>query len=148
MENASKALIIAGAILLAILIISLGIIIYNQAAGVAQDSNMDQLTINNFNAQWTNYEGNRVSGSQVNALLAAALANNTSEDSANRKITVTVNGASDGKNHNIAQNSTSITRVPTGDMYSVTCVYGTSGATQGVVTGITVTNLNSGGSNP
>ena len=31
MENASKALIIAGAILLAILIISLGLIVYNQA---------------------------------------------------------------------------------------------------------------------
>ena len=40
MENASKALIIAGAILLAILIISLGIVIYNQAAGVV---NTDQL---------------------------------------------------------------------------------------------------------
>ena len=31
MENASKALIIAGAILLAILLISLGIMIFNQA---------------------------------------------------------------------------------------------------------------------
>ena len=32
MENASKALIIAGAILISILIISLGVIIYQQAA--------------------------------------------------------------------------------------------------------------------
>ena len=31
MENASKALIIAGAILLSILLISLGLIVYNQA---------------------------------------------------------------------------------------------------------------------
>ena len=34
MENASKALIIAGAILLAILIISLGIMIYQQASSI------------------------------------------------------------------------------------------------------------------
>lgn len=129
MENASKALIIAGAILLAILIISLGIIIYNQAAGVAQDSNMDQLTINNFNAQWTNYEGNRVSGSQVNALMAAALANNTSEESADRKVTVNV----DDPVSNVIPESTSYTRVPTGNMYKVTCQYGSSGGKKGVV---------------
>lgn len=129
MENASKALIIAGAILLAILIISLGIIIYQQAAGVAQDTNMDQLTINNFNAQWTNYEGNRVSGAQVNALLAAALANNTSEESADRKVTVNV----DDPVSNVTPDSTSYTRVPTGNMYSVTCQYGSSGGKKGVV---------------
>ena len=138
MENASKALIIAGAILLAILIISLGIIIYNQASGVAKDTNMDQLSINNFNSQWTNYEGNRVSGAQVNALLAAALSNNTSQDSDNRKIAVEVTGASDGKNHNIDASSTSFIRVPTGDMYTVECQYGTSAATKGVVTKISV----------
>lgn len=129
MENASKALIIAGAILLAILIISLGIIIYQQAAGVAQDTNMDQLTINNFNAQWTNYEGNRVSGAQVNALLAAALANNTSEESADRKVTVNV----DDPVSNVIPESTSYTRVPTGNMYKVTCQYGSSGGKKGVV---------------
>ena len=38
MENASKALIIAGAILLAILLISLGIYIFSQAQSVVNDS--------------------------------------------------------------------------------------------------------------
>ena len=41
MENASKALIIAGAILLAILIISLGILIFNQAQDTVGSVNMD-----------------------------------------------------------------------------------------------------------
>ena len=45
MENASKALIIAGAILLAILIIGLGIFIYRQAANTVSDTGMDQLSI-------------------------------------------------------------------------------------------------------
>ena len=51
MENASKALIIAGAILLAILIISLGIMIYNQASGVVNNNSMSQVDISSFNQQ-------------------------------------------------------------------------------------------------
>ena len=43
MENASKALIIAGAILLAILIISLGIMIFRQASGVVDSNAMDEV---------------------------------------------------------------------------------------------------------
>lgn len=69
MENASKALIIAGAILLAILIISLGIMIYQQAAGVANESSMDDVEIMSFNSKINQYEGTNVRGAQVNALL-------------------------------------------------------------------------------
>ena len=42
MENASKALIIAGAILLAILLISLGIMIFNQAQDTVTNSGMTE----------------------------------------------------------------------------------------------------------
>ena len=42
MENASKALIIAGAILLAILLISLGIMIYNQAQNTVNNTRFMQ----------------------------------------------------------------------------------------------------------
>ena len=45
MENASKALIIAGAILLAILLISLGIMIFNQA----QDTDKQQWDVTSRN---------------------------------------------------------------------------------------------------
>ena len=61
MENASKALIIAGAILLAILIIGLGVFIYRQAAGVIDTGAMDQLAVNQFNAQFEPYLNNIVS---------------------------------------------------------------------------------------
>ena len=68
MENASKALIIAGAILLAILIIGLGIFIYRQAANTVSDTGMDQLAIQQFNAQFTQYDSKTVSGGSARAL--------------------------------------------------------------------------------
>ena len=43
MENASKALIIAGAILLAILLISLGIMVFTQAQDVTKNSGSQKL---------------------------------------------------------------------------------------------------------
>ena len=56
MENASKALIIAGAILLAILLISLGIMIFNQAQDTVNNSGMSQAEITAFNNKFLKYE--------------------------------------------------------------------------------------------
>ena len=71
MENASKALIIAGAILLSILIIGMGMYIYNQAQDQIQKSagQMSTEEINVHNSQFKSYEGDRQSGSQVKQLL-------------------------------------------------------------------------------
>ena len=55
MENASKALIIAGAILLAILIIGLGIYIYNQASNSVSDTGMDKIAVRQFNGKFEPY---------------------------------------------------------------------------------------------
>ncbi len=68
MENASKALIIAGAILLAILIIGLGVFIYNQAANTVSDTGMDQIAVRQFNAQFEPYIMNNASGATAMAL--------------------------------------------------------------------------------
>ena len=76
MENASKALIIAGAILLAILIVGLGVYIYRQAAGVIDTGTMDQLVVSQFNAQFEPYLGNNVSGSNVKQLIKIINASN------------------------------------------------------------------------
>ncbi len=78
MENASKALIIAGAILLAILIISLGLIIYQKAAGTINGVNLTEQEKQTFNAKFAAYEGNNVSGTQVNALIQQVITSNTS----------------------------------------------------------------------
>ena len=92
MENASKALIIAGAILLAILIISLGIMIYNQASGVVNNNAMSEVDISSFNQKFMQYTGTNVRGSQVNALLSQIQTNNvTYQDDTSRQVKVTVN---------------------------------------------------------
>ena len=85
MENASKALIIAGAILLAILIIGLGIFIYRQAANTVSDTGMDQLSIQQFNGQFANYIKTNVSASNVRALLDTVSSNNATSET---KVTV------------------------------------------------------------
>lgn len=91
MENASKALIIAGAILLAILIIALGILIYNQAAGVVNNNSMSEVEISTFNQKFTQYEGTNVKGSQVNALLSAIVQSNVSnQEDSSKEISVVV----------------------------------------------------------
>ena len=76
MENASKALLIAGAILLCILIIAIGMYIYNSAESTVTDS-MDTLStqeIEAFNAQFTVYEGVQT-GSEIKALIGRLIAN-------------------------------------------------------------------------
>ena len=79
MENASKALIIAGAILLAILIIGLGIFIYRQAANTVSDTGMDQLAIQQFNAHFTQYDSKTVSGGSARALYDTVVNNNNTD---------------------------------------------------------------------
>lgn len=79
MENASKALIIAGSILIAIMIISLGIYIFKQYSSFTKENaDLSEQEISAFNSKITAYLGEGISGSQVNALLQYCLANNMS----------------------------------------------------------------------
>ena len=76
MENASKALIIAGAILISILIIAIGMYIYSSStesinSGIA---NMSSQEIEAFNANWTTFEGTQ-SGTQVKSLINRLMSN-------------------------------------------------------------------------
>ena len=135
MENASKALIIAGAILLAILIISLGILIYNQAAGIVNSNSMSDVEITQFNAQFTQYQGTQ-SGTSVRALLQEVLSNNMTQDDDNRKVEVSLD---DKTIMTKSASSAPINSITTGGSYSVTCNYGTSGAANaGLVTSISI----------
>lgn len=139
MENASKALIIAGAILLAILIISLGIAIYGQAAGVVNNNAMSELEIQQFNQKFTQYEGERVRGATINAMLQSVLANNTSADDNDRKVSVTLDGSTIlAKNDNNIKSTASI---KTGAIYKVKCTMGTTGGNKGLVDIIAITKV-------
>ena len=115
MENASKALIIAGAILISILIVSLGILIFNNFAGKAKDAaDMKEQEISAFNSKIKSYIGNSVAGSQVNALLQYCLSCNTSSKNkgyTDRYITVTYPGGT------LTSSSTTYNRVDTSNAF-------------------------------
>ena len=76
MENASKALIIAGAILLSILIIAIGMYIYSSAQAQVDSSltTMSTSEIEGFNSTFTSYQGEQT-GSNVKALINRLVAN-------------------------------------------------------------------------
>lgn len=76
MENASKALIIAGAILLAIVIISLGLIVVNNVRSTIDNTNLSEQEIQAFNSKFTAYEGNGISSSRVNDLIQLVISSN------------------------------------------------------------------------
>lgn len=88
MENASKALIIAGAILLAILLISLGIMIFNQAQDTVNNSGMTQAEITAFNNKFLKYEGKGKKTSDIKMLANEVLVSNAEESNASRLIIV------------------------------------------------------------
>lgn len=89
MENASKALIIAGAILLAILLISLGILIFNQAQDTVNNSGMSEAEISTFNNKFLKYEGMQ-KGSVVKSLINEAIAVNSDENNTNNGVGVAI----------------------------------------------------------
>ena len=109
MENASKALLIAGAILIVIVLISVGMLIVNstqdmtERAGTTASSQAIQV----FNQQFTQYEGTQ-KGSTVKSLIQAINASNGAE--------YTAGGSTAGAGHQIT-----IT-------YTLTGVSGTAGA--------------------
>ena len=95
MENASKALIIAGAILLSILIIGLGMYIYQQANSATSGTNLDPQKANAYNGEFLQYEGTR-SGTDVKALVSAIKNHNrVNVDDPTRQISVIYGTAPD-----------------------------------------------------
>jgi len=76
MENATKALLIAAAVLVAILIISLGLVVYNMASETIDSVNFSGQEITAFNDKFEQYEGSNVRGSEVNAMLKTVLSSN------------------------------------------------------------------------
>ena len=127
MENASKALIIAGAILLAILLISLGIIIFSQAQDTVNNSGMTQAEVQTFNGQLVKYEGDQ-KGTVVKTMIQEVLAINN--NGSGYTITVNVNDT--------AISTTNPTKdINNASTYNVELVYDTTGT--GRVTTINVT---------
>lgn len=124
MENASKALIIAGAILLSILIIGLGMFIYNQAAGAMGGANLDPQKVAAYNTQFEQYEGTQ-SGAQARALYNLIRSHNQGNiDDPTLQIELTIQGtpfkAGDTKPAPTEKVSLPDNKLKAGNTYSVT----------------------------
>lgn len=135
MENASKALIIAGSILVAIMVISLGVLVFNKFGGAAKEAaNMDEQEIKTFNSKITPYVGQAIAGSQVNALLQYCLSVNMSATKSGetyKQIEIIDNNGA----KILAKDATSYTRVETsGKYYEVNATYDSNG----LITQITI----------
>lgn len=126
MENATKALIIAGAVLISILLISVGIMVFNAANDpINQAANQsEQQAVQMFNETFTSYLGTSVSGQQIKSLVSAVIASN----SKNPDHQVTINGA--------AANQYKLGTVSTKNRYSAI----EDTAETGYITNITIGN--------
>lgn len=117
MENASKALIIAGAILLSILIIGLGMMVFNNAKDTISGANLDSSKVEAINSKFENYLGDRVKGTNVKSLCNLVKNNNLVADD-NETFTITINEVTTATEINTLMSSFS-----NGKMYTVTATY-------------------------
>ena len=78
MENASKALLIAGSVLVAILLIAFGVRTFNSTRGTTEsvEQTMSATEIAQFNNKFAGYTGNDVPAAKVKALANMIIANN------------------------------------------------------------------------
>ena len=129
MENASKALIIAGAILLAILIIGLGVFIYNQASNTVGETGMDQAAVRQFNGQFEPYINKTIDSTAAKALIDTVNSSNNT-----------------GKNLVRLPEISNKSQIQTGHKYNVEA-YQPDGVINEIIITDTITSASTGGSN-
>ena len=118
MENATKALLIAAAILVVIIIISLGLAVVRQGQEAISNADMSEAEMEAYNSKFRSYEGTNVSTSDVNALLNTALLHNQNEakQGTGRSVTVKINSSTA-----VDASSTSVSKESGTNYYTVTC---------------------------
>lgn len=135
MENATKALLIAAAVLIAILIISLGLVVYNTSAETVKSANLSQQEVQSANEKFARYNGENKRGSEVNAMLQTVLNANIDATAANetgRQVSVTLDNS-----EILSKTAKSITKqADTSKLYKIEVQYNGNG---GLVDKIVVT---------
>lgn len=91
MENASKALLLAAAILIAIILISLGVYIVNQGSDVIGQGGqaLDEVGRAQFNSKFEVYKGT-ITGTQVKSLIKTVSSSNVSNPG--QQVTISASG--------------------------------------------------------
>lgn len=139
MENASKALIIAGAILISIVLIAVGVMVVSAANAPVETagSKMSDIDKQIFNRDYTAYIGDKKSGSKVVSLLQAIQANNSNEET-KAEIKVTYGEDQDKKTANDI--ASIINKIKSGKYYKVEANY-----TDGIIDTITISDYSNSG---
>ncbi len=142
MENASKALIIAGSILISIVLVSVGVLVVNQLNPGDAAAKMDEQAVRSFNASFDPYMGTNVSGTNVRSLISAVTSSNTTNfDDDSKTITIKITPKSGSattidKNTTTADIATARNSIGTGKRYNVST---TATQSSGVISEITIT---------
>lgn len=78
MENATKALLIAASVLIALLLIAVGLRVFNSTKGTVESAQttMDATAITTFNTQFSGYLGKLITATQANTLLQKIISSN------------------------------------------------------------------------
>ena len=93
MENATKALIIAAAILIAIVLISLGVFVLGQGSTMVQEnSDMTEVQVSAYNSKWEAYFGNKVSATKAKQLINAVNTQSTTTSDDSKKVVLAGTG--------------------------------------------------------
>ena len=123
MENATKALLIAAAILIVIVLISLGVYVLTMGQNAMESVNMNEQEMYAFNSKFTGYEGTQ-RGSQINSLRQAVITSNqaAADEGATDTKGITLYY---GNTVLVSADGTAITNtgINTGSYYSVTLEY-------------------------
>lgn len=93
MENASKALLIAGSLLIVILLIAMGVKTFNSTQGTTEsvETTMNATEIAIFNSKFTSYLGNNKSKNDVISLVNQIIASNSNTNTNNREVIISIN---------------------------------------------------------
>lgn len=118
MENATKALLIAAAVLVAIMLITLGLNVFQQGQNAVSNADMTDAEIQAYNTKFTTYEGSNRSVADVNALTNVVLTHNQTSET---DVTIVLLEGADGKTETNLINGNSIVRQSGSDRYTVTC---------------------------
>ena len=133
MENASKALLIAGAILIAIVLISLGVMILGQGSDLVKNANMSDTEITAYNREFEQYLGDNIRGNVVRQLLTKVQQHNRTNADDYSKLIDMVGTDAEATNANVEIPDTGVTitlksaDIATGRNYKVTADYSSTG---------------------
>ena len=129
MENASKALLIAGAILIAIVLISLGVMILGQGSDLVKNANMSDAEITTYNSEWEQFKGGNVRGNLVIQMINKVNQHNRANaDDDSKKIGVISGEKKDNATEDYKKdNNLTAGDIKSGYSYKVTLAYSSGG---------------------